>query len=154
MLSAYYMPLRSVPTHFSEDVSAAGQPLHPDRRKRARVPVEWPVVFSDGHGSVIEAVTHDLSSNGFYCLASRPFVPGEVRICTLSLPANHPDDLSLVMPVQCRVRVLRVEALAERDLFGVSCRIDDYWVHQPPAAADPVRECERAHAANSANTYS
>jgi len=98
------------------------------------VRVQWPLIFR-GTSTGIEAVTDDLSSEGFYCLAASPFVPGEVRICTLRVPANDPDDLSLAIPVQCRVRVVRVEALSEQGLFGVGCRIDDYWVH-PPAGAD------------------
>jgi len=132
MLRTCGMSLRAASAHFARDASGVSHSIQPDRRKRARVRVQWPLQFGGGSGKAIEAVTHDLSSHGFYCLTSSPMVPGEVRVCTLSLPANHPDQLNLVIPVHCRVRVVRVEALAERGPFGVGCRIDDYWVHQAP----------------------
>src|SRR5689334_24654461 len=100
--------------HFEKDGSGVSHTMQPDRRKRARVKVQWPLHFAGGAGKAIEAVTHDLSSQGFYCLTSTPLVPGETRVCTLSLPANHPEQLNAVIPVHCRVRVVRVEALAER----------------------------------------
>ena len=78
---------------------------------------------------MIETVTHNLSSDGFYCEADIPFVPGEIRRCTLSVPAYHPNDLSRFIPVQCRVRIVRVEALAESGSFGLGCRIEEYHVH-------------------------
>jgi len=83
---------------------------------------------------VIETVTQDLSSEGFYCLANAPFIPGEIHSCTLSVPAYHPRDLTRVVPVQCRVRIVRVEALAENGLFGIGCRIEDYRVRATAGA--------------------
>jgi hypothetical protein len=93
--------------------------------------VHWSLLFACEPGETIEAVTEDLSSRGFYCLTSTSFAPGETRFCTLSVPANDPDDPGLVIPVHCRVRVVRVEALAEKDTFGMGCSIEDYWVHAP-----------------------
>jgi len=31
-----------------------------------------------------------------------------------------------VLPVQCKVRVIRVEALGESGFYGVGCHIEDY----------------------------
>ena len=102
---------------------------HPNRRRWARLRVNWQLRFRGEPDRMVETVTHDLSSDGFYCLADTPFLPGEVRRCTLSVPAYHPDDLTRVMPVHCRVRVVRVEALPENGLFGVGCCIEEYHVH-------------------------
>lgn len=128
------MSLWSAPTNPFLDGSPGNDLFHAERRKRARWQVHWPIVFCGGPGPVIESVTHDLSSDGFYCLAGAPFVPGEVRGCTLGVPAYYPNDLTRVVPVQCRVRVVRVEALAERGLFGVGCRIEDYRVDSATSA--------------------
>jgi PilZ domain-containing protein len=126
---------RPTSTNAAEDLPSVGYSFHPERRKRARLQVQWPLRFRCGpESTIIEAITGDLSSDGFYCVAPSPFVPGEVQICTLSVPANHPDDLSLMITVQCRVRVVRVEVLAERGAFGIGCHIEDYCVHLPADA--------------------
>jgi hypothetical protein len=105
-------------------------PLPIERRRRARAQVHWPVVFAgpreDGLEEVIRSVTHDLSSNGFYCIANVTFVPGETRECTLVVPTHNPFGGPPVMPVTCRVRVIRVEAVGEAGLYGVGFRIEDY----------------------------
>lgn len=98
-----------------------------ERRRRARVQVHWPLNFSrPGTTEIVETVTHDLSSDGFYCLARTAFVPGEIRECTLGVPMHHPSSGNRVRPVLCRVRVIRVEALREDGFYGVGCRIEDY----------------------------
>jgi len=102
-----------------------------DRRRRARWQVQWPVMFPGAPSTAIETVTRDLSSDGFYCLAATPFVPGESCFCILSVPANDPKDLTRMTPLHCRVRVIRVDV--EDGLFGVACRIEDYQVQPSPA---------------------
>jgi hypothetical protein len=97
-----------------------------ERRRRARVQVHWPIRFvRPGTVEIVETVTHDLSSDGFYCMANTAFVPGEIRECTLGVPMHNPDK-DRVRPVLCRVRVIRVEALAEGGFYGLGCRIEDY----------------------------
>ena len=129
---AWLMSLRPLPAYSSVNAAAANDSPYSDRRRRPRLRVHWPVLFR-APGPVIETVTQDLSSDGFYCKASSPFVPGEICGCTLSLPAYHLDDLVRVIPVQCQIRVVRVEALAESGLFGIGCRIEDYRVQFAPA---------------------
>ena len=98
-----------------------------ERRRRTRVQVHWPVCFiRPGTADIVETVTHDLSSDGFYCLANTAFVPGEIRECTLGVPMHRPHSGDRVRPVLCRVRVIRVEALGEDGTYGLGCRIEDY----------------------------
>ncbi|MBZ5621849.1 MAG: PilZ domain-containing protein [Acidobacteriia bacterium] len=98
-----------------------------ERRRRARVQVHWPLCFMrPGTTQIVETVTHDLSSDGFYCLTNIAFVPGEIRECTLGVPMHHPNNGDRVRPVLCRVRVIRVEALGDDGFYGVGCRIEDY----------------------------
>src|SRR5262249_55436952 len=98
-----------------------------ERRRRTRVQVHWPICFlRPGTAEFIETVTHDLSCEGFYCLANTAFVPGEIRECTLGVPVHHPNNGDRVRPVLCRVRIIRVEALGEDGFYGIGCRIEDY----------------------------
>ncbi len=59
-------------------------------------------------------------------MANTAFIPGEIRECTLSVPTHHSPGDNRMVPVHCRVRIVRVEALSERGLYGVGCRIEDY----------------------------
>lgn len=98
-----------------------------ERRKRTRVQVHWPVCFiRPSTADTVETVTHDLSSDGFYCLANTAFVPGEIRECTLGVPMHRTHTGDRVRAVLCRVRVIRVEALGQDGSYGVGCRIEDY----------------------------
>ena len=100
-----------LPTYL--DTRPIGQPetIKRERRKRSRVQVHWPVRFTrTDTADHVETVTHDLSSDGFYCLANTSFVPGEIRECTLGVPMHRPNTGE--RPVLCRVRVIRVEALS------------------------------------------
>jgi hypothetical protein len=82
------------------------------------------------HGDlVVETVKHDLSSYGFYCLANAPFIPGEIRRCTIDLPIYQRVEAPVVVSAHCRVRVVRVESLQKNGLFGVGCCIEEYCVH-------------------------
>jgi hypothetical protein len=106
-----------------------------ERRRRARVQVHWPLSFiQHAAAEIVETVTHDLSSDGFYCLVNTAFVPGEIRECTLGVPMHHPNSGDRVRPVLCRVRVIRVEALGEDGTYGVGCRIEDYRFMSPESA--------------------
>lgn len=110
------------PAYFSA-IPAGPLPGSAERRKRARFRVHWPLRF---RGDSVEAVTEDLSSEGFYFHAVRPLVPGEVRVCRLTLPAHDADEQSRHKAIECRVHVVRVESLAGGAGYGVGCRILDY----------------------------
>src|SRR5580704_8489719 len=98
-----------------------------DRRKRTRAQVHWPLSFSlAGATEMVQTLTYNLSSDGFYCVANARFVPGETRECMLAVPTHHPHSCIRVLSVLCKVRVIRVEVLSEGGSCGVGCRIMDY----------------------------
>lgn len=105
--------------------------VDPNRRRRTRSHVHWPVLFRDDPVEIIEMVTENLSCDGFYCLAATLFNLGDTRVCTLRIPAPCPEDLNRILVLECRVHVVRVDALSER-LFGIAFRIDDYHVSLVP----------------------
>jgi len=93
-----------------------------ERRKRPRIPVHWTVYLTratDTHP--LEAVTVNLSSEGFYCHVPVPIVPGELMECALLIP-NH--GANQVLCLQGKVQVVRLET-AGADYF-IGCRIDHY----------------------------
>ena len=138
----------SRPPAYVERPELPDQPLPIERRKRVRAQVHWPVFFAQpGRDDAIQTVTHDLSSNGFYCIANLAFVPGETRECTLVVPTHNPHGGQPVVPVLCKVRVIRVEVVGDDGLYGVGFRIEDYRFSQQPvnrpesraaAASEPV----------------
>jgi hypothetical protein len=103
------------------------EPASRERRKRLRARVHWAISFFRlDNSDTVETVTQNLSSDGFYCRVNTVFVPGEVYPCILSVPTHYPYGGNQVQPVQCRVRVIRVEVLGAEDSYGVACRIEDY----------------------------
>jgi hypothetical protein len=101
-----------------------------DRRKRSRMQVHWRIRFLKRDTTVVvESVTCDLSSEGFYCLANTPFIPGEFTTCSLAVPTNYPKNDDRVVSVECQVRIVRVQAMAD-GLYGIGCRIEDYRLIQ------------------------
>jgi hypothetical protein len=116
-------------THvFTENGADPALVPHGDRRCRVRVVVHWPLVFRDHAGVISEALTQNLSSQGVYFHADTPCVPGEVLAGTLMVPTHHPEDSTQVIPVSCRLRILRVETLPG-NRFGIGCRIEEYHIH-------------------------
>lgn len=112
---------------FSEDEADTERLFHGDRRNRLRVVVHWPLIFRSQSGGLSEAITHDLSSQGLYFHSDQPSVVGELLYGTLMVPAYHPENPTQVIPVNCTLRVLRVEALAA-NRFGIGCHIEEYHV--------------------------
>ena len=105
-----------------------------ERRKRVRLKVHWPVLlFSNAApAAAVESHTQNLSSVGFYCLSKTPFTVGELLTCTMRVPTYDPRRREPERTLECRVRVVRVEAVQDR--FGVACEIQDYrlvQVHGP-----------------------
>jgi hypothetical protein len=100
--------------------------LPPERRKRTRTKVHWPVCFfRDATGERVESLTQDLSSGGFCCLADTPFTAGETLMCLLKLPSHGPNGKHLEQMLECKARVMRVE-LQDEGVYGIACRIEDY----------------------------
>ena len=98
-----------------------------DRRKRNRAQVHWPLSFSlSGTRESVQTMTHNLSSDGFYCVANARFVPGETRDCMLAVPTHYPHNGAPALPVLCKVRVIRVEVKDDDGSYGVGCQITDY----------------------------
>jgi len=97
-----------------------------ERRRRARTQVHWPVLLLwDNWSNAIETVTQNLSSSGFYCLSQKPLTPGEALLCALKVPAYDPRREDRILALECKVLVLRAEAIPN-GVFGIACRIVDY----------------------------
>jgi hypothetical protein len=110
----------------SRETAVVESALRPERRRRARTQVHWPVLLlRDRAPDAIETITHNLSSSGFYCFSPTPLAPGESLLCTLKLPAYDPNGQEQTLALECRVLVIRAEAAAG-GLFGLACRIEDY----------------------------
>jgi hypothetical protein len=120
------LPIQQLPL----DVEMAEVPAKPrvvDRRKRTRAQLHWPLLFSLlGSTEAVQTTTHDVSSDGFYCVANARFVPGEDRHCTLTVPTYRPNCENSQLHVLCKVRIIRVEITAERGFYGIGCQIIDY----------------------------
>jgi len=102
------------------------RPFLPERRKRVRAKVYWPVLlFRDDVAEAIESVTRDLSSIGFYCLSPRPFAVDESLVCVLKVPMHAPMGEERTVTIECRARVVRTEEMGN-NRFGIGCRIEDY----------------------------
>jgi hypothetical protein len=98
-----------------------------ERRRRVRLALRWRVdllVLSET--GAIETTTRDLSSKGFYCWSTVPFVPGERMSCILKVPAHHPEAGGQTLSLECQVRVARVDSANGDGLYGLGCEITDY----------------------------
>ena len=106
--------------------AAQAPPQFFERRRKARTRLHWPVIlFRQQDGDIIESATRDLSSSGFYCLAHAPFRTGELLSCSMKIPTHDPNGKLLERNLECKVRVVRVDAEAEGG-FGIACAIEDY----------------------------
>src|SRR5712692_689135 len=99
-----------------------------ERRKKNRMALRWPVFLNRiGDTRSIESKTENLSSQGFYCISTEPFAPGERLECVLSSPpADWDDDATLRL--LCLVQVMRVEAMGLDSSFGLAVKIEDFAV--------------------------
>ncbi len=107
-----------------------------DRRRRYRARVHWPVQFEGRDASVLLTTeTQDISSDGFYCRSKAVFAPGELVDCTLHVPAHRPQASGGMLPVKCKVRIVRVDEPDSHGFHGIACRIEDYQFPSvdPPA---------------------
>jgi hypothetical protein len=119
-------PLEALTTSVGHGNPDIGKSVQAERRSRARVRVHWPVLLfpSQIGEDAVQTITQNLSSQGFYCLSSRPFTVGELLLCTLQIPMN---DLNAgERHLECQVRVVRVENNASGGQYGIACRMEDY----------------------------
>lgn len=120
---------------FSEDLTP------PDRRRRYRARLHWPVQFHRrGDSGFLATETQDLSSDGFYCRSKTVFAPGELVDCTLHIPAHRPQGSGETLAVRCKVRIVRVDEPDSQGFRGLGCRIEDYHFPpvDPPTSAPPT----------------
>jgi hypothetical protein len=59
--------------------------------------------------TVIESITRNLSSAGFYCLSPVPVDLSGAVLCILSLPAHDPRSERLELRLHCEVSVVRLD---------------------------------------------
>ena len=96
-----------------------------DRRKRMRFPLHWRVrLFRQPGRPSVESITKDLSSEGFYCITSERFKPGERLQCMIVIPGGGSFGLESPIALECHVTVLRMEQ--RHSGFGLGCHIEDY----------------------------
>lgn len=132
------MPSKSsqLPSKFTE-LSAVHQENHgdstsqtakrPERRKRVRARLHWQVhLQAVDRMQAIESTTRDISSNGFYCSSPVPFVQGERTVCVVKVPAYSPGWEGLMLSLECKVRITRVEPGEDNGSYGLGCEIEDY----------------------------
>jgi hypothetical protein len=106
----------------------------PDRRRKPRTRLHWPVVLFRAQGAeAIESLTRDLSSCGFSFSAPLLFRIGEILNCSMKIPTHDPNGRLLERNLECRVRVVRARS-EEEGGFEVACLIEDY--HFAPHVSD------------------
>jgi len=119
-------PLEIFTNYGHVDNTGGRPPAFHERRHRPRVRVNWPLVlFRSTESEIVESVTVDLNSRGFYCSTPVPFGVGELLSCAMRVPTHEPHTRMPERSMECRVRVIRV--MRENDgNFGVACEIEDY----------------------------
>ena len=109
------------------DSMSAQRGCFPDRRKRARTTVHWPLlIFRNARTDGIETTTHNLSSTGFFCFSQTDLDVGESIICTFRIPAHDPEGKDKLWILECRASVKRVEPGLRDGLYGLACEFEDY----------------------------
>ena len=99
----------------------------PDRRQRVRLKLRWPLLlYREPLGVVLRAETEDISSSGIYFRSPTPFVCGEAFTANLMIPTHDPVGSQRKWVLECRLRIARAEAIAERGGFGIGCHIEEF----------------------------
>jgi hypothetical protein len=105
---------------------------NPERRRRERFRAQWRVRFWKPSGEAVEALTVDVSSDGFYCRCSQQFSEDDRLSAILEIPGAGADADLHKLALSCEVQVLRVKTLAGGREWGLAVRILDYSVAAPP----------------------
>ena len=101
-----------------------------ERRVRDRIQVRWRLRFLGSDSMrLVEGTTRDVSSGGLYFSCPVSFVTGECVICILHLPLLLPGR-TRVLPIQFKVRIVRVDAADIDGTYGIGCEIQDYRLVQ------------------------
>ena len=100
-----------------------------ERRSRERADVHWQVrLIRDAHQEPVVTDTENLSPDGFYCLSSELFVPGEYLECHILVPTHARRTSEVFLNLQCLAQVVRVEPPLSGQKCGLACRIEAYRV--------------------------
>jgi hypothetical protein len=100
-----------------------------ERRIRPRAPLRWVVHVSRAGGlRPVSGKTSNVSSQGFYCLVQEPLECGQRVECTLVIPIPKSGEPDAVVWLKCQARLLRVEAVAGDNPFGIAFLIEEYCV--------------------------
>jgi PilZ domain len=111
-----------------------------ERRIRPRAALQWVVHVSRAGGlHPVSGKTSNVSSQGFYCLVQEPLESGQRVECTLVIPIPKSGKPDAVVWLKCRARLLRVEAVAGDNPFGIAFLIEEYClVHLNPVQIKPA----------------
>ena len=97
-----------------------------ERRATVRTSLHWPILLRHRQTEILESITENISSQGFYCYSHTPVASGELLLCSLTVPTHDPSGTNEKVMLECHVRVVRIEAATSDGLYGLACRIEDY----------------------------
>lgn len=80
---------------------------------------------------MVEALTVNVSSDGFYCSCPHRFSEGDRFSALLEIPGTSADAEGHGLSLRCEVQMLRADALADGREWGSAFRILDYSVAAP-----------------------
>jgi hypothetical protein len=98
-----------------------------ERRQGNRVGLRWPVTLIRADESLVETVTENLSSKGFYFVAMNILIPGEEVRVRISIPIKANSHAFGHGTILGRARVTRIQAVGP-NRYGVGCSLEDYYV--------------------------
>ena len=105
-----------------------------DRRRRPRLRLAYSLrLRRTGETVEVIARTEDVSCDGFYCIAQRPFLPREWLECELVIPGDelgYASGISLVL--RCHAEVVRIVPVGLKSECGLACRLEDYTIGLRP----------------------
>lgn len=109
--------------------SGLAHPEGTELRGKNRVPLRCGVfLWRPSEGTLVRTETQDVSSDGFSCLSSEPFLPGDDLRARLEIPCGEKGESDISLVVDCHIEVLRTIANGTEQLFGLACRVNDYHV--------------------------
>ncbi|MGH9344049.1 MAG: PilZ domain-containing protein [Terriglobia bacterium] len=103
----------------------------PERRKRERFRARWRVRLWDASDDIVEALTTNVSSGGFYCRSPRQFSEGDRLTALLEILGASAESDAHKLTLRCDIQVLRIEAVDGSSNWGLACQIRDYCVVGP-----------------------
>jgi hypothetical protein len=114
-----------------------GVPKTIERRGRIRRQAKWFVaIWAPKMSAPVEALTTNLSSDGFHCLSPVPLEPGEIVACTLTIPEISIQPCGPRRLLECQVRIVRLEPPNKEGDFGIGCRIENFRIRTAVRPSD------------------